>query len=216
MATIVPVVEGDGEISAVPELLRRMLYHHSAENTAGYAVRIDRPIRQPRSRLIKEEEFKKTMGVARKQPDCSAILVLFDADKGGCPAQLGPQGVRWAQEQIGNFPVYVVVARHEYEAWLIASIETLHGKREIQSGAAPPPDVEAIRDAKGWLEKHMPAGRKYSETSDQVALTTFLDFNLAYERSDSFRKLWKDFSAIVSHLIGSTVKLNAENAPHGN
>jgi len=152
--------------------------------------------------------------VARKQPDCSAILVLFDADKGGCPAQLGPQGVHWARERIGNFPVYVVIAKNEYEAWLIASIETLRGQREIQHNAEPPPDVEAIRDAKGWLEKHMPSGRKYSETSDQVALTTVLDFNLAYQRSASFRKMWKDFSNIVTRLIGSKVQLKAESTLH--
>jgi len=204
MTTIVPIVEGHGEVQAAPELLRRMLIHHGA-----YALKVGKPIRQPRSSLLKEESFKATVALARSRPDCSAILVLFDADDEG-PCIWGPRLLEWSKAELGNYPVYVVLAKREYEAWLIASLETMRGQRRIRHDAPPPPDAEAIRDAKGWLSEQMPKGVPYTETGDQAALTTFLDFRLAHQRSRSFRKLWKDLSKIVHDLAGSTVPLQPE------
>jgi len=201
MVIIVPVVEGPGEVNAIPVLFRNLLGHHQA-----YDIRVDRPIRQPRSRLVKEDTFKATVAVARKQPDCSAIVVVFDADD-DCPAELGRQLLRWGAAQLGNFPLYVIVAKREYEAWLIASLETLRGKRRIRADALLPPDVESVRDAKGWLSEQMPRELPYSPTSDQAALTAIMDFRLAHRNSGSFRKLWKDLSRIVLTLKGATVEL---------
>ncbi len=201
MPTLVPIVEGHGEVEAVPELVRRILQHHQA-----YEILVDRPIRQPRSRLAKEDTFKTAVAVARKQPDCAAILVVFDADK-ACPADLAPQLLRWGVEQLGDFPLWVVMAKIEYEAWLIASIETLRGHRNIRPDALPPVDVEAIHDAKGWLSAQMPALLEYVETSDQVALTTALDFRLAHQRSASFRKLWRDLVQLAEQLHGGFIDL---------
>ena len=201
MPTIVPIVEGYGEVQAVPELVRRVLQHHQA-----YEILVDHAIRQPRSQLAKEGTFKAVVAVARKQPDCSAILVVFDADE-ACPADLALQLLRWGTDQLGDFPLWVVIAKQEYEAWLIASIETLRGRRNIRPDVAPPADVEVIRDAKGWLSAQMPASIKYSETSDQAALTAALDFRLAHRRSPSFRKLWRDLTRLTNHLHGSFIDL---------
>jgi hypothetical protein len=201
MPTLVPIVEGYGEVQAVPELVRRVLQHHQA-----YEISVDHPIRQSRSKLAREDTFKAAVAVARKQTDCSAILVVFDADK-DCPADLAPQLLRWGADQLGEFPLWVVIAKREYEAWLIASIESLQGRRNIRSDARPPDDVEVIHDAKGWLSAQMPALIKYSETCDQAALTAALDFRLAHQRSSSFRKLWRDLARLTERLHGGFIDL---------
>ena len=91
-------------------------------------------------------------------------------------------------------PVVIVVARWEYEAWFLASLETIAGCAISELPGLPDNlryegDVEAIRDAKGWIDHRFPAGRKYSETRDQVAMTHYLDLARVRERSRSFRRL---------------------------
>jgi hypothetical protein len=56
---------------------------------------------------------------------------------------------------------------------------------------APPPDPEAVRDAKGWLSDRTPRGRSYKPTVDQAALAQIFDLDLA-QGARSFRKFIKD------------------------
>ena len=72
---IQPVVEGHGEIEAVPVLLRRLLCEAQI-----FDVDVGRPIRKARSELATEEGLARTIALARLQPNCAAILVLFDGE----------------------------------------------------------------------------------------------------------------------------------------
>ena len=88
--TIQPIVEGHGEVAAVPVLLRRLL---AEARITG--VDVGRPIRRTRSQLATQEGLARSIALARIQPNCAAILVLFDGDD-DCPALLGPVAQRWA------------------------------------------------------------------------------------------------------------------------
>ena len=82
--TIQPIVEGHGDVTAVPVLLRRFVAEAQA-----WPVRIGRPIRQPRNQLVVEAGVKRAVRLACVQPDCGAVLMLFDGNS-DCPAELGP------------------------------------------------------------------------------------------------------------------------------
>ncbi|MBE3069877.1 MAG: DUF4276 family protein [Planctomycetes bacterium] len=188
---LVPIVEGHGEVAAIPVLLRRF---QSESGTFGFQVA--RPIRRHRSDLVREASLRQSVHLAMLQQDCGAILIFLDSDD-DCPKELAPALERWAREEAGNTPCAVVMAHREYEAWLLAAIESLRGHRGIQVDASAPPDAEAPRDAKGRLEDFM-AGRSYWETTDQAALTQQFDLARAYAACRSFRHLAKAFGSLLS------------------
>ncbi|MCZ0937037.1 MAG: DUF4276 family protein [Caldilineaceae bacterium] len=115
---IQPIVEGYGEVKALPILLRRLV-----EEAEVWLVGIGRPIRKPRNQLVRETELRKAVRLALLQPECSAVLILFDGDS-DCPAELGPAVQEWAVAEAGDVPCEVVIAHREYEAWFLASIES--------------------------------------------------------------------------------------------
>lgn len=198
---IVPIVEGHGDVQAVPILLRRI-----AEQRGAYALEAARPIRCPRYKIVKEHELERVVRLAAVQSDPpAAILILLDAET-DCPAELGPSLLARARATVPDLPVAVVLAKNEYEAWFLASVETLRGRRGIRKDASPPPDPEEIRGAKESLEDLLEPGRTYSETVDQPALTALMDLHVTRQRSPSFDKLWRETERLIDSIAqaGST------------
>lgn len=78
---IQPIVEGYGEVQALPILLRRL-----RDQASAWDVEIKRPMRCNRSELVGQPKLEKMVKAARYQPDCNAILILFDGDR-DCPAE---------------------------------------------------------------------------------------------------------------------------------
>ena len=189
--TIQPIVEGDGEMEAVPALLRRLL----AEGQVT-GVQVGKPIKRPRNQLVREEVLARMVRVALLRPDCGGVLVILDGNT-DCPRTLGPALQRWAEAAAGGVPCAVVLAHREYEAWFLASLESLRGLRGIRHDAEPHPDPEEPRDAKGELEAHMEPGRAYHPTIDQPALTALFDMPQAYGRSRSFRRMVRAVGLLV-------------------
>jgi hypothetical protein len=169
---IQPIVEGHGEVEAVPVLLRKL----AALMAVAY-VDVGRPIRRTRSELVMRDRLAQAIELARLKPRCSGIFVLFDADD-DCLKTLAPRIQRWADELAREIPAAVVMANREYESWLLHSF------------ASPfPVDPEQIRDAKGLLGERLRHG--YSETVDQAKLTNATDWALVQTKSRSARKLIK-------------------------
>jgi hypothetical protein len=190
---IQPIVEGHGEVKAVPVLLRR--FRDAAE---AFQVDVKSPIRRNRSDLTQETGIRRSIQIALAL-NCQAILVIFDADD-DCPKTKAPLIQAWASEESGTIPCFVVMANREYEAWLLSAIESLRGFRGIQQEASRHPDPESPRDAKGQLTDRMPAGKSYSPTFDQAALTARFEMGDAFARSRSFRRLVKVFGLILENL----------------
>jgi hypothetical protein len=185
------IVEGHGEVLAVPILLRRILQ----ELAPTLNPSILPPHRVPRGQLVKEEGFKPAIELmARKVGDEGRILVLLDADN-DLPCVLGPRLLTQAKTYRPDRDISVVIAKREYEAWFLASAESLRGHRKLPETLAPPPTPEDIRDAKGWLDERMSDG--YSETLDQPALTSLFNLTTA-RRADSFDKLFREVGRLFS------------------
>lgn len=190
MKAVVSIVEGDGDVAAVPVLLRRVAAWLSPHLPAA----ISRPIRVRRDRFLnREEEFRRHLLLAAaKCGDEGWILVLLDADD-DCPAELGPRVLERAREVVPHRAVSVVLAKREYEAWFLAAVDSLHGQRGLAFARPLELDPESQRDAKGWLGARM-AGGRYRETTDQPAFSALMDLGMAREASRSFRKLCDEWS----------------------
>jgi hypothetical protein len=189
-----PIVEGHGEVQAVPVLIRRL-----RDESKVFDLEVGKPILRKRSEFVQEGPLRKAIQLALLREDCDGILILFDADD-DCPAKLAPIIQGWAQKEAGAVPVGVVIACREYEAWFLASVDSLRGFRGILSAAMPHADPEFPRGAKEQLEDRMEAGRSYSETADQAALTAKFDMVAAYARCRSFRRMVRAFGLLVSAL----------------
>lgn len=179
------IVEGDGEVAALPVLLRRLSEWRSPQ----CQVDIGAPIRVHRDRFLnREEDFRRYLLLAAaKCGDAGWILVLLDADD-DCPATKAADVLLRATGCVPHRPVAVVLANREYEAWFVASALSLEGHRGFACGSDLPADPDQPRDAKGWMRAHM-AGGTYGETTDQPAFTACMDLQVAHQRSRSFRKL---------------------------
>ena len=190
--TIATVVEGHGEVEAVPVLLRRIVQHLSPD----CILDVPKPIRVKRTKILKTGELERAILLAAylaKQDGC--ILVLLDAN-GDCPAEVASQILKRADSTWRNRNVRAVLAKMEYEAWFLAAAESLAGKRGIDDAVTPPDDPEEIRDAKGWLSAQMPPGQPYRETIHQAALSAVFDLNSA-RKAPSFDKLWRDIRSLT-------------------
>ena len=99
-----------------------------------------------------------------------------------------------AKTVIPHCAVSVVCANREFEAWFLASAESLSGRRGLLvAEGESPSDPDAIRGAKEWLSGRIANGR-YRETTDQPAFSALIDLEVARRRSRSFRKLCTDWS----------------------
>jgi hypothetical protein len=191
--TIASVVEGDGEVSALPVLLRRIAERHGIWDCG-----LPRPYRMTRSRLVRPGGIEAAVGaVARHVRGRGGVLVLLDADD-DLPCVLGPELLGRARSARSDLQIGVVLARSEFESWFLASAASLAGCRDLADPLVPPDDPERLRDAKGWLSHRMTA-HPYKPTVDQAALTQQFDLDRARTGSSSFDKLWRD----VSRLLGA-------------
>jgi len=180
---LVPIVEGDGEVTAVPALLRKILWQ-----IPRYDIQVTRPkSANGRGNLTKEGGLEKFIRYSWKERDCGAILVLIDADK-ECPVTLARDLTRRVEAIGVLFPVVIVVAKRMYETWFVASIATIAGHLDLPEDLTPPPNPEEVPNPKAWIENHFPAGRAYKETQDQEAMTNLLDITLA-SSARSFQRM---------------------------
>ncbi len=191
---IQPIVEGAGEVAAVPELLRRL-----RNEAAAFEIEVNRPILRRRHQLVDEDSLRRAVRLALLQEGCGSVLILFDADD-DCPKELAPRLQEWAQHEARSTPCSVVIANREYEAWFLATMESLRGRRGIRADATSHDNPESPRGAKEQLEQRLEAGCTYSETIDQVALTAVFDLREAYVRCRSFRSAVRAFGRLAAGM----------------
>jgi hypothetical protein len=186
------VVEGHGEVRAAPTLVKRV----AANSFPDVQMIFAHPIRKRRNQIVKPDELERAGRLAvstLRGP--GAVLVLIDADD-DCPAALGPQLLARAESAAGTIPIEIVVAKSEYESWFLAAAESLRGLCGLSDDLTSPPDPEGLRGAKGWLKRHMPANRTYSETTDQKTLSAAMDLEAASTTS-SFDKLTRSVERLL-------------------
>lgn len=165
---VAPIVEGHGDVAAVPLLLRRM----------APELAVARPVRCPRTRVVRNDYLIRMARIANANiQDRGAVLVLFDADQ-DCAAQLGPE---LESELAKSFPdrlCRVVLAVRGFEAW-IAGGDASYGLDDADSAGNL---KSRIRQANNGL---------YQKTVDQPKLIAKADLTRLGQVSRSFGKLFK-------------------------
>lgn len=191
---VVSIVEGDGEVAALPVLLRRLCEWRTPQS----AVEVLRPIRVRRNKFLNDpREFGRHLELAAgKCGPAGWILVMLDADD-DCPKEYAPDIFGRARAIVGHRSLSVVLANREYEGWFIAAADSLHGHRGFSCELPVNFDPETVRDAKGWIGARMAEG-SYGETTDQPAFSARMDLKSAHDRSRSFRKLCREWESHVA------------------
>lgn len=197
VSAIYPIVEGRGEVRAVPILLRRFAF----DVYKNFAFHVLEPYRLPRGRMLTEGHLEQAVEFAarklQQQEGSGAIFVLLDAND-DCPAKLGPALLDRVTKARTDRRASVVIAKSEYEAWFLAAARSLRRVPDVSDNAEPPEKPEAIRDAKRFLERNlMVEGARYSETVDQPRFTAMFDFDEA-AACPSFKKLRRDIADLFS------------------
>jgi hypothetical protein len=184
---VIPIVEGEGEVEAVPILLRRI-----CAEWGGLQLAIQKPIRQPRGKLLKPAELSRALGLARKRMReytglPGFVLLMVDADE-DMACELGPRLLKDSRQAASDLDVAVVLPVREYENWFTAAAESLAASFRPGQPGAVPQEPEA-GSGKKWVANFLGA---YSPTADQARLTSAMNLQLCRQRSPSFDKLCRE------------------------
>ena len=177
---LIPIVEGPGDASAVPHLLRGILYANKI-----FDVEIDRP--------YKAGEFFKVRKVFPNliralEKEGALLLVLIDCDD-GCAVTKASELRDLIPEDLAHVRLEIAFIVREYESLFLFDPETTRACLQIANDIAFPDQPEELRGVKGWLSRVMGEGRAYKETVDQEQITARLDLDVIRPRSRSFRHL---------------------------
>lgn len=170
----IPIVEGQGEIEAVPILLRRF-----AERSDIYYIKVNPPVRIKSGSFLNDEEyFKKYIELtAEKARQANGVVLIMLDCEDNCPGTLGPYLLNKAKSMRPDVEYIVILAYREYETWFLAAIASLAGKFGIPDDALPPPNPESIRGAKERMSRLMEGG--YDPVNHQAELTSAFDIDAA-------------------------------------
>lgn len=168
MSFVIPsIVEGHGDVQAVPVLLRMI----------DPTLQIARPVRFPRNQLMKEDQLvRAAMIAAANIADQGGILLVMDADE-DCAARLGPKLERQLSGPFPNRICRVALAVREFEAWII--------------GGDPAYGIDDADRAGQLKERISQRMGIYKETVDQPKLIAAANLSSLQQRSRSFRRLTK-------------------------
>lgn len=190
---IAPIVEGHGEVQALPVFLRRLATDVAPE----IDLRLNPALRVKVSSFLDESNsdyFKKYIELAARKAKAwpkSCVLIFLDCED-FCPAQLGPKLLERASNCRSDITFLVVLAHREYETWFLSAAESLRGVCGLPEDLCAPQDAESIRDAKGWLGERMLV--PYNEPDHQPKMTGAFSFEQAMQ-TKSFNRAYKKIRA---------------------
>jgi hypothetical protein len=203
---IIPVVEGHGEVIAVPMLLRRIWQELLAPPGT---LEVLKPLREKRMRMTRDENFGRFVELAlaklKSRDDCgeSLVLVLLDRDPAPePPCAIAPKLIGIAARRAPHARISIVIANVEYETWFVAAADSLRAYLTVEEETAVD-DPEAERKGKAWVAKRF-RGTRYSETQDQPRLTAAMDLRMCRSKSPSFDKLCREIEVWVQATTPET------------
>jgi hypothetical protein len=174
MCFLAPIVEGHGEMEALPALLQRI-----ARNSGVYIWRVNPPIRVKSGSFLHDEQYFRKyvqLAAAKAAQEGGAVLILLDCED-DCPAHVGPRLLAKALETRADVNMLVALAYREFETWFISAVRSLAGMRGLPENVEPPAAPESIRDAKGWLGARMEV--PYDPVTHQIEFVRKFDLDQA-------------------------------------
>jgi hypothetical protein len=189
---IAPIVEGHGEVEALPALLHRIA---ATEGFQGQLL-VNAPIRVKSGSFLNDLDYRNRrllLAAAKAAERNGTVMILLDCED-DCPAQLGPRLLQEARKIRNDVDMLIALAYREYESWFIAAARSLRGHRGLPIDLEPPANPEQIRNAKDWLGRRMDS--KYDPIIHQAEFSRAIDLVEA-RNSSSFERL---YSKLVQRL----------------
>jgi len=168
------LVEGHGEIGAAHNLIARLAIDLELPLTWAQPVRW--------KNLHLRRGVEKGVEFIRAKQDAGALLLLRDEDD-SCPRSKGPEIASWIRERNPSTPTAIVLLHPEFEVLFLPCLEAISGKpidgrQGLLAGTRwDGATWETRRGVKEWLTEHMPPGRAYKPTLDQLPLTRMIDIS---------------------------------------
>jgi hypothetical protein len=191
------IVEGAGDIRAVPRLIRETLHQHCIFDLS--------PAPRPKSnveirKLARPGEFERYVEYGARD-DGDSVLFALDCED-FCPLEVCKAFTARIEAMRIQKKVGIVLFRSEFETLFLHCIDEIKARFEeyrwLPNLAPLTGDIEAIRDAKGSISRMMSSDRAYKETRDQEKFITGLDFTKLREKSRSFRHFEKTLLWLVN------------------
>ena len=190
--TLFPIVEGKGEITAVPALLHRILSRLNTYMNVYYPWRLGRA-----NFLIVQDKRKECFETTRERAmntTPSGVLVLFDTEDKCCRDFLNSDKGRevrtYIEDVLTGIPYLFVLAEKGYESWLVAG---LGGDKKGQNN--PERWLNANKDTAGLT-------KEYKKRVDQKRVTSNRNFDIdrAAAHNASFRRFQQRIREMAERL----------------
>lgn len=185
MKRLLPIVEGHGEIPAVPILIRNILAAHGIHDVLAL------PARRHGEYPSVAKKFDNVFLAAIKENAPILWVMDFDAKGHDCPVKEAQKLLARADALRPGWPLKIAFLVKEYETlFLIDETATRKVFPDIPTKTLFPENPGNIRGAKEWLSKARPSpGSAYKETVHQAKITAQLDLELLRARSRDFAHL---------------------------
>lgn len=184
MSKLLPIVEGDGDVAAIPVLLRRILQTHNR-----FDVQILPPHKRGELPKVKAnfERFFKAAALENVP-----VLCVLDFDCAHCVDVIkDEQDLKQQAKEFHpliNFEACFIVKEFEC-LFLWDEVGTRKVLPSIAKSTVFPGNPEEIRPAKEWLSKAQPSGIAYKPTVHQAKLAAAVDLNILRLKSPSYQRL---------------------------
>jgi hypothetical protein len=199
MRRLLPIVEGHGEIPAVPILIRNIL--------AARGIHDVQPLPAWRHGEYPSvvKNFDNLFLAAIKEKAPILWVMDFDSKDYTCPVQEAQRLLTRAAKLRPGWPLKIAFLVSEYETlFLIDEAATRRVFPDIPAKTPFPENPENIRGAKEWLSKARPSpGSAYKETVHQAKITAQLNIELLRTRSHGFAHLERAIVELANSVIPS-------------
>lgn len=186
MHLFVPIVEGHGEVEAIPALIHRI----AASVNAQGRVRINAPIRVKSGSYLNDPEYFRrytALAAAKASQNGGTVVIILDCED-QCPVKLSETIVSKAQQSRPDVEHFITLAVREFESWFLIAAASLRGVCGLPAELSAPADPENIRNAKGWLSQQMIGA--YDPVIHQLQLCRIIDLDQA-RASASFDRFYR-------------------------
>ena len=171
------LVEGHGEVEAVPNLISRLC------QDIDCLIPWTKPLRWTNLHQweAKRGGIQRGANFIRTKPNAGALLILRDEDD-ACPKRLAPVIADQLRSLTLPFPVAYTLLRPEYEVLFLPCLQNMTGSfPDGRAGLNPTAQWdkdswEGRRGIKEWLSTQFPQGQSYKPTVDQLTMTRKIDF----------------------------------------
>jgi len=181
MRQLLTIVEGDGDVRAVPVLIRKTL-----EKNGIFDVKL-LPIQRRGEYPSVKKHFDAYFMAAIKEKSPILWIMDFDAKGYDCPHTEASKILSRAQTLRPNWPLKIAFLVKEYETLFLHDEQATRTVfPDIPKQVEFPKNPKEIRGAKEWLSAQRPSGMAYKETVHQAKITAHLNLDLLLKHSADF------------------------------